>query len=73
VIRAPWASRETVTGTVATIADAAAARHLQPPAIAVVGQVAAPRHARLVRAQALVRALLVVTRPRALLPGSSTR
>jgi uroporphyrinogen III methyltransferase / synthase len=64
------AEQETVSGTVATIADLAAARQIQPPAIAVVGQVVRLRE---VLAWAERRPLagrrLVVTRPRAQAAG----
>jgi uroporphyrinogen III methyltransferase/synthase len=57
--------QETVTGTVATIADEATARHLQPPAIAVVGQVVRLRDTLAwFERKPLFGRCLVVTRPR---------
>ena len=60
------AEQETVTGTVATIAALAAARDLQPPAIAVVGQVVRLRAALAwAERRPLAGRRLVVTRARA--------
>ena len=62
--------QETVTATVATIAEAAAARHLQPPAIAVVGQVVRLRETLAwYERKPLFGRCLVVTRPRAQAAG----
>ena len=62
--------QETVTGTVATIAERAAARHLQPPAIAVVGQVVRLRETLAwFERKPLFGRCLVVTRPRAQAAG----
>lgn len=59
------AEQETLVGTVATIADLAADRHLQPPAIAVVGQVVGLRERlRWVERKPLFGRRIVVTRPR---------
>jgi uroporphyrinogen III methyltransferase/synthase len=60
------AEQETLTGTVATIAALATARDLQPPAIAVVGQVVRLREALAwVERKPLFGRRIVVTRPRA--------
>lgn len=62
--------QETLTGTVATIADQAAARGLQPPAIAVVGQVVRLRQTLAwFERKPLFGRCLVVTRPRAQAAG----
>src|SRR5262245_18858624 len=60
------AAQETVVGTVATIAELAAARQLQPPAVAVVGQVVRLRERlRWFERKPLFGRRIVVTRPRA--------
>ncbi len=60
------AAQETVIGTVATIADLVAARDLQPPAVAVVGQVVRLRETLAwAERQPLFGRRIVVTRPRA--------
>jgi uroporphyrinogen III methyltransferase/synthase len=59
------AEQETVVGTVASIADLAAQRRLQPPAIAVVGQVVRLRERlRWFERKPLAGRRIVVTRPR---------
>ncbi len=58
--------QQTVVGTVETIADLAAARHVQPPAIAVVGQVVRLRESlQWFERQPLFGRRIVVTRARA--------
>src|SRR5215470_243250 len=64
------AAQETLVGTVGTIADLAAQRHLQPPAIAVVGQVVRLRERlRWFERKPLAGRHIVVTRPRAQAAG----
>ena len=64
------AEQETVVGTVASIGDLVAARHLQPPAIAVVGQVVRLREALAwAERRPLFGRRIVVTRPRAQATG----
>jgi uroporphyrinogen III methyltransferase/synthase len=59
------AEQETLVGTVATIADLAAARRLQPPAVAVVGDVVGLRaHLNWYERKPLFGRTVVVTRPR---------
>ncbi len=60
------AAQETLRGTVATIADLAVARDVQPPALAVVGQVARLRETLAwAERRPLAGRHIVVTRPRA--------
>ena len=64
------AEQETLVGTVASIADLAVQRRLQPPAIAVVGQVVRLRERlRWFERKPLVGRRIVVTRPRAQAAG----
>ncbi len=64
------AEQETLVGTVATIADRAAERRLQPPAVAVVGQVVGLRdRLRWFERKPLFGRRIVVTRPRAQAAG----
>ncbi|MGH7786281.1 MAG: uroporphyrinogen-III C-methyltransferase [Candidatus Binatia bacterium] len=64
------AEQETVVGTVADIAARAMARHLQPPAVAVVGQVVALRERlQWFERRPLFGRRIVVTRPRAQAAG----
>jgi uroporphyrinogen III methyltransferase/synthase len=64
------AAQETLVGTVATIAALAAQRRLQPPAIAVVGQVVRMReHLQWFEHKPLFGRRIVVTRPRAQAKG----
>jgi uroporphyrinogen III methyltransferase/synthase len=64
------AAQETLVGTVGTIADLAAQRRLQPPAIAVVGQVVRLRERlRWFERKPLAGRHIVVTRPRAQAAG----
>jgi uroporphyrinogen III methyltransferase/synthase len=64
------AEQETLVGTVASIADLAAQRRLQPPAIAVVGQVVRLRERlRWFERKPLIGRRIVVTRPRAQAAG----
>src|SRR6185369_13220821 len=64
------AEQQTLVGTVATIADRAAEQGIQPPAIAVVGQVVGLRdQLRWLERKPLFGRRLVVTRPRAQAAG----
>src|SRR5215470_6035208 len=64
------AAQETLVGTVATIAELSAAHHLQPPAVAVVGQVVRLRERlRWFERKPLFGRRIVVTRPRAQAAG----